>query len=67
MALEVKKWKNILGIFMKGKNEKKLKEDGYFNHKVIREKWNEHLNGNADWHHQLWNVLVFQAWLENNR
>jgi len=48
-------------------NEKKLKEDGYFNHKVIREKWNEHLNGNADWHHQLWNVLVFQAWLENNR
>ena len=48
-------------------NEKKLKEDGYFNHKVIREKWNEHLNGNADWHHQLWNVLVFQAWLENNK
>ena len=48
-------------------NENKLKEDGYFNHKVIRKKWNEHLNGNADWHHQLWNVLVFQAWLENNR
>jgi len=48
-------------------NEKKLKEDGYFNHKVIREKWNEHLNGDADWHHSLWNVLIFQAWLENNR
>jgi len=48
-------------------NEKKLKEDGYFNHKIIREKWNEHLNGDADWYHQLWNVLVFQAWLENNR
>ena len=35
--------------------------------KVIREKWNEHLNGDADWHHSLWNVLIFQAWLENNR
>ena len=48
-------------------NEKKLKEDGYFNHKVIREKWNEHLKGDVDWHHQLWNVLIFQSWLQNNR
>ena len=48
-------------------NENKLKEDGYFNYKLIREKWNEHLTGNTDWHHQLWNVLIFQAWLENNR
>tara|TARA_A100001011_G_scaffold377886_1_gene442047 strand:+ start:1017 stop:2930 length:1914 start_codon:yes stop_codon:yes gene_type:complete len=48
-------------------NENKLKEDGYFNYKLIRKKWNEHLTGNTDWHHQLWNVLIFQAWLENNR
>jgi asparagine synthase (glutamine-hydrolysing) len=48
-------------------NEKKLKEDGFFNSNVICEKWNEHLNGDVDWHHELWNVLIFQAWLENNR
>ena len=26
MALEVRKWRNIFGVFMKGKNEKKLKK-----------------------------------------
>ena len=26
-------------------NEKKLKEDGFFNSKLIRKKWNEHLKG----------------------
>ena len=33
----------------------------------LTEKWNEHLKGDVDWHHELWNVLIFQAWLENNR
>ena len=48
-------------------NEKKLNDDGFFNSKLIREKWNEHLKGDVDWHHELWNVLIFQAWLKNNR
>ena len=48
-------------------NENKLKQDGYFDYKAIRKKWNEHLTGNINSEHQLWNVLVFQAWLENNR
>ena len=48
-------------------NENKLKEDGFFNTKVICEKWNEHLKGDVDWHHELWNVLIFQAWLNNIR
>ena len=48
-------------------SENKLDDDGFFNSKLIREKWNEHLKGDVDWHHELWNVLIFQAWLENNR
>jgi len=25
--------------------------------------WEQHLKGRHDWHHQLWPILMFQAWL----
>jgi asparagine synthase (glutamine-hydrolysing) len=45
----------------------RLKREGYFHHNVILEKWEEHLSGKHDWHNQLWPVLMFQAWLENEK
>ena len=45
-------------------NEKKLQQDGYFNSKLIRNKWNEHLSGKKNWHYQLWNVLLYQACID---
>jgi asparagine synthase (glutamine-hydrolysing) len=45
-------------------NEKKLQKEGYFNTKLIREKWSEHLKGKTNWHYDLWDVLMFQAWLD---
>ena len=40
----------------------------YFNSKLIREKWEEHLSEKRNWQYDLWNVLMFQAWIdENNR
>lgn len=48
-------------------DEKRLVEEGFFNALFVRQKWSEHLGGKRNWHHQLWNVLMFQAWLENNK
>lgn len=46
-------------------SESRLKQEGFFNPQPIRELWNEHLNGGRNWQHHIWNVLMFQAWLEN--
>ena len=46
-------------------NEKRLRQEGYFNSKLIRDKWSEHLSCKHNWENDLWNVLMFQAWLEN--
>ena len=47
-------------------NEKRLQQEGYFDSKLIRYKWTEHLNGKRNWQHDLWNVLMFQAWIDDN-
>lgn len=44
-------------------DERKLREQGFFNPAPIRQKWAEHLSGKRNWQHHLWDVLMFQAWL----
>ncbi len=45
----------------------RLKRDGYFNAAPIRQKWQEHLSGTRNWHFYLWDILMFQAWLQAQR
>jgi asparagine synthase (glutamine-hydrolysing) len=47
-------------------SESRLRQEGYFNPLPIRNKWEEHLSGKGDWSYYLWDILMFQAWLEEN-
>lgn len=48
-------------------NEPRLRREGFFNPVAIHEKWREHQSGVRNWQYHLWDVLMFQAWLEASR
>ncbi|MBI3147062.1 MAG: asparagine synthase (glutamine-hydrolyzing) [Betaproteobacteria bacterium] len=48
-------------------DESRLRREGFFNPAPIQKKWAEHLSGKRNWQTPLWNVLMFQMWLEEER
>jgi asparagine synthase (glutamine-hydrolysing) len=46
-------------------NEERLKKDGYFNVKEVRNIWMQHINLKHNHANRLWSILMFQAWLDN--
>jgi len=45
-------------------SEGRLRREGFFHPEPIREKWAEHLSGKHNWQYYLWDILMFQAWLD---
>ena len=43
-------------------NEKKINERGILNFNEVKKIWNLHLSGKYNLQHELWNILMFQAW-----
>ncbi len=46
-------------------NPARLEAEGFFNAAPIQQKWREHLAGQRNWSYYLWDVLMFQTWLES--
>lgn len=47
--------------------EARLTNDGFFDPKVVRQAWSDHLSGRRNLQHQLWDILMFQAWVSDRR
>jgi asparagine synthase (glutamine-hydrolysing) len=42
----------------------RLRREGFLEPGPVRAMWEEHLRGRRNWEYHLWDVLMFQAWLE---
>jgi len=47
-------------------DEQRLQREGYFRPEMIRIKWNDLLRNRGSYEHEIWDILMFQAWLSEN-
>jgi len=44
----------------------RLRQDGFFAVEPIRKMWEEHQSGRRNWQYHLWDVLMFQSWMDHH-
>jgi asparagine synthase (glutamine-hydrolysing) len=47
-------------------DDNRLRRQGYLRPDIVKSYWQEHQSGKKDWSFLLWNILMFQAWLERH-
>lgn len=45
-------------------DSKRISQEGFFRPEKIQALWSEHKSGKRNWAYLLWDILMFQAWLE---
>jgi asparagine synthase (glutamine-hydrolysing) len=45
----------------------RLRQEGYLDSQAVQRVWQDHQKGIGNWQYYLWNVLMFQAWLKENK
>lgn len=48
-------------------NPLRISAEGYFKTDLIARIWKEHVDGSHDWTAKLWTILMFQAWLDEQK
>ena len=48
-------------------NESNLRQNGILDHKKVSQIWTENLEGKRDWSNKIWIILMFQAWISNEK
>lgn len=47
-------------------NYKRIEAEGFFNALSVQQLWLEHLSGKRNWSYHLWDILMFQMWLDEH-
>ncbi len=43
-------------------DEKKIKKEGFLNHRLVRNLLDEHLSGKRNWQYLLWDIIIWELW-----
>ena len=46
---------------------RRLQQEGFLNPEAVRQRWNDYVSGRGAWQYHLWDILMFQLWLEHQK